>query len=80
MRCRACNCEIEYLTYRTVELEDGEQAKVEEDLCQRCRGAAFSTAEPSWNEYMTEEEYWDHLGLDVSEDVTPTNTTKRRVF
>jgi hypothetical protein len=63
---------------RRVVLEDGREIKVEEDLCPVCRGQAFSSDEPSWNEYMTDEDYWSHLGLDVTEDREPSNTTKRR--
>jgi len=77
MRCKACNAEYIYAT-RKVKLEDGSHIDVEEELCPKCRGAAFATEEPSWKEYMTDQEYWAHIGLDVSEVREPSNTTKRR--
>ena len=40
MRCKACNVEMEQLSYRVVEIEDGKTMRVEEDLCSRCREAA----------------------------------------
>ena len=59
MRCKACNTELDMLTFRHIELENGHVLKVEEDLCTKCRHAAVMS-------YVEGFDNWSDLASDLT--------------